>query len=64
MKKFIGSSIMILCLFCAAAAPALAGESPGQALPAMSQPAAPATAGSGTCCRPGAVRSGHAKGAG
>ena len=40
MKKFIARSIMILCLFCAAAVPALAGEAPGQAPPAMSQPAA------------------------
>ena len=52
MKKFIGSSIMILCLFCAAAAPALAGESPGQERPAMSQPVAPATAGPAPAAAP------------
>ena len=33
---------MMLCLFCAAAVPALAAETPGQASPAVSQPAAPA----------------------
>ena len=44
MKRFIGISIMMICLFCAAAAPALAEEAPGQAPPALGQPAAPAPA--------------------
>jgi Amt family ammonium transporter len=44
MKRLIGISIMIICLFCAAAVPAVAEEAPGQAPPALSQPAAPATA--------------------
>ncbi len=44
MKRFIGISIMMICLLCAAAAPALAEEAPGQASPALSQPAAPAPA--------------------
>jgi ammonium transporter, Amt family len=42
MKRFIGISIMIICLFSATAVPALAEEAPGQAPPAVSQPAAPA----------------------
>lgn len=42
MKRLIGIMIMMLCLLCAAAAPALAEEAPGQASPALSQPATPA----------------------
>ena len=44
MKRFIVILIMIICLFPAAAVPALAGEAPGQTPPTVSQPAAPATA--------------------
>jgi ammonium transporter, Amt family len=43
MKRLIGISIMMLCLLCVAAAPALAAETPGQASPALSQPAVPAS---------------------
>jgi Amt family ammonium transporter len=44
MKRFIGISIMMICLFCVAAAPALAAETPGQESPTLGQPAAPAPA--------------------
>ncbi|OHE33927.1 MAG: ammonia permease, partial [Syntrophus sp. RIFOXYC2_FULL_54_9] len=44
MKKFIGISIMMICLLWAAAAPALAEEAPGQASPALSQTATPTPA--------------------
>lgn len=44
MKRFIGISIMTICLFCAAVAPALAEEAPGQASPALSQAATPTPA--------------------
>jgi Amt family ammonium transporter len=44
MKRFIGFSIMMIGLLCAAVIPALAEESPGQAPPALSQPAAQAPA--------------------
>ena len=44
MKRLFGITIMMICLFCAAAAPALAEEAPGQASPALAQPAAPASA--------------------
>lgn len=44
MKRLIGIMIIMLCLLCAAAAPTLAAETPGQAPPALSQPAtAPAS---------------------
>ena len=44
MKRLIGISIIMLCLLCAAAAPAPAEEAPGQASPTLSQPAAPTPA--------------------
>lgn len=40
MKRFIGISITMICLLFAAAAPALAQETAGQAAPALGQPAA------------------------
>ncbi len=44
MRRFIGITIMMISLICAAAAPALAAETPGQAPPALAQPTAPAPA--------------------
>lgn len=45
MKRYIGIVIMMLCLWCAAAAPAFAAETPAPELPASGQAAIPAAAG-------------------
>ncbi len=44
MKRLISIFIMMLCLWCAAATPTFAAETPGQASPALSQPTAPTSA--------------------
>ncbi len=44
MKRFIGISIIMICLFCAVAASVLAADTPGEASSAPDQPALSATA--------------------